>query len=51
MDGVTDDNGSFQVRWPSAGLYWINASTRVAATVAQAKQKSLTYAATLEVLP
>lgn len=51
IDGVTDDNGSIQVRWPSAGLYWINASTRVAATVPQAKQKSLTYAATLEVLP
>lgn len=51
VDLVTDDKGTIQVRWPSAGLYWINAATRVAATVPQAKQKSLTYAATLEVLP
>ena len=51
MDLITDEQGRLQIRWPAAGLYWINAATKVAATVPQAKHKTLSYAATLEVLP
>ena len=51
MDLITDEQGRLRIRWPAAGLYWINAVTRVAATVPQAKHKTLSYAATLEVLP
>lgn len=51
MDLVTDEQGRLQIRWPAAGLYWMSATARVAATVPQAKGKTLSYAATLEVLP
>lgn len=51
MNLMTDEQGSVQIHWPSAGMYWINAATKVAATSPKAKQKTLTYAATLEVLP
>ena len=51
MDLMTDQDGRVQIRWPTAGMYWISAAVKVAATVPQAKQKTLSYAATLEVLP
>jgi uncharacterized GH25 family protein len=48
----TDDKGQFSVTWPSAGMYWLDASTRDdKVTVPQAKQRRLSYAATLEVMP
>jgi uncharacterized GH25 family protein len=48
----TDDKGQFSVTWPSAGMYWLDASTRDdKTTVPQAKQRRLSYAATLEVMP
>ena len=48
----TDANGQFSVTWPQAGMYWIEATTRDKKTsVARAKERRLTYAATLEVLP
>ncbi|VTU19440.1 DUF4198 domain-containing protein [Variovorax sp. RA8] len=48
----TDDKGQFSVTWPSAGMYWLDASTRDSkTTVPQAKERRLSYAATLEVAP
>ena len=48
----TDTNGQFSVTWPQAGMYWLEASARdTKTTVARAKERRLSYAATLEVLP
>lgn len=48
----TDDKGQFSVTWPAAGMYWLDASTRDnKTTVPQAKERRLSYAATLEVAP
>ena len=49
---TTGDDGSFKVTWPEAGMYWLEASTTDDKTSAtQAKQRRLSYVATLEVLP
>lgn len=48
----TDDKGQFSVTWPSAGMYWLDVSTRDGkTTVPNAKERRLSYAATLEVMP
>lgn len=48
----TDANGQFSITWPQAGMYWLEASTKdKKTTVARAKERRLTYAATLEVMP
>ena len=48
----TDDKGQFSVTWPAAGMYWLDASTRDNKTsLPQAKERRLSYAATLEVAP
>jgi len=48
----TDDAGQFSVTWPNAGMYWLDVSTRDnKTTVPQAKERRLSYAATLEVMP
>lgn len=48
----TDDKGQFSVTWPAAGMYWLDASTKDnKTTVPQAKERRLSYAATLEVMP
>lgn len=48
----TDSKGQFSVTWPTAGMYWLDASTRDnKTTVPQAKERRLSYAATLEVMP
>jgi uncharacterized GH25 family protein len=48
----TDAKGQFAVTWPQAGMYWLEASTKDAKTsVPQAKERRLSYAATLEVMP
>ena len=48
----TDKNGKFTVTWPHAGMYWINASAQDQHTqIKQAKQRRVSYSATLEVLP
>jgi uncharacterized GH25 family protein len=48
----TDEQGHFSVTWPSAGMYWLDASARDnKTTVPQAKERRLSYAATLEVMP
>ena len=48
----TDAKGQFTVTWPQAGMYWLEASTKDNKTsVPQAKERRLSYAATLEVMP
>lgn len=48
----TDAKGQFTVTWPQAGMYWLEAITKDGKTsVPQAKERRLTYAATLEVMP
>ncbi len=52
MDATTDKDGKFSLNWPHAGMYWINASAQDDRTsVKQARQRRLSYSATLEVLP
>ncbi|MFC5740420.1 DUF4198 domain-containing protein [Dyella tabacisoli] len=52
ISSSTDKSGKFSLTWPHAGMYWINASTQDDKTeVKQAKQRRLSYTATLEVLP
>jgi uncharacterized GH25 family protein len=47
----TDKDGIVTVTWPSAGLYWIDASVEdEKATVPNVKKRHATYNATLEVL-
>lgn len=49
---TTDANGEFSVTWPEAGMYWLETSTEDTKTsLPQAKQRRLSYVATLEVLP
>ncbi|MEJ8825205.1 DUF4198 domain-containing protein [Variovorax humicola] len=48
----TDGKGQFSVTWPTAGMYWLDVNTRDNKTsVPQAKERRLSYAATLEVMP
>lgn len=48
----TDPRGQFSVTWPQAGMYWLEATTKDGKTsLAQAKERRLSYAATLEVMP
>ncbi len=49
---TTDASGQFSVTWPEAGMYWLETGTQDdKTTVPQAKQRRLSYVATLEVLP
>ena len=49
---TTDAKGSFSVTWPEAGMYWLQAGSEDdKTTIKQAKQRRLSYVATLEVLP
>ncbi|CCB65857.1 MULTISPECIES: DUF4198 domain-containing protein [unclassified Hyphomicrobium] len=49
---TTDKDGVFKVKWPEAGLYWMEASvTDDKPSVKEASKRRSTYAATLEVLP
>lgn len=47
----TDATGAFTVKWPQAGMYWLEASTRGGAGSVPGSQRSAGYVATLEVLP
>ena len=52
IKATTDANGEFSVTWPAAGMYWLETSTQDdRTTVPQARQRRLSYVATLEVLP
>ena len=49
---TTDADGQFSVTWPEAGMYWLETGTEDNKTsLPQAKQRRLSYVATLEVLP
>jgi len=49
---TTDAQGSFSVTWPEAGMYWLETTSEDNKTsMPQAKQRRLSYVATLEVLP
>jgi len=52
MSLTTDNAGKFSVKWPQAGMYWLDADAEDAKTsVKQAAKRRLAYTATLEVLP
>jgi len=47
----TDDSGTFAVKWPTPGMYWLSASVQDdKATIKDAKRRA-SYTATVEVLP
>jgi len=49
---TTDAKGEFSVTWPEPGMYWLEAGTQDANTsIKQAKQRRVSYIATVEVLP
>jgi uncharacterized GH25 family protein len=49
---TTGDDGSFAVKWPEPGMYWLQASTTDDKTnIDKASERRLGYVATLEVLP
>lgn len=49
---TTGADGGFQVTWPEAGMYWLETTSMDdKVSVPQAKQRRLSYVATLEVLP
>lgn len=47
----TDATGAFTVKWPEAGMYWLEASVRGGAGTVQGAERNAAYIATLEVLP
>lgn len=48
----TDTDGGFSVTWPEAGMYWLETTISDDKTsLPQARQRRLSYVATLEVLP
>ncbi|KFN43847.1 DUF4198 domain-containing protein [Arenimonas oryziterrae] len=52
MTLTSDGDGAFSVTWPQAGRYWLEVVTTDGKTsLPQAKQRRLSYVATLEVLP
>jgi 5-hydroxyisourate hydrolase-like protein (transthyretin family) len=52
MSTKTGIDGKFTVTWPEAGMYWLEAElTDKNTSIPQAKQRRLSYAATLEVSP
>lgn len=52
IKATTNAEGEFSVTWPEAGMYWLQATAQDDKTsVKEAKQRRLSYVATLEVLP
>ena len=52
IKATTDAKGEFSVKWPEAGMYWLETGTEDDKTsVKQAAKRRLSYVATLEVLP
>ncbi|MES2072269.1 MAG: DUF4198 domain-containing protein [Pseudomonadota bacterium] len=51
ISASTDQDGKFSVTWPSAGMYWLEASVKDAKADKPAKERRASYVATLEVLP
>ncbi|GBU14775.1 ABC transporter permease [Polaromonas sp.] len=49
---TTDAKGQFSVRWPTAGMYWVDADSEDdKVTLKHATVRRMSYVATLEVLP
>ncbi|SDY70189.1 Uncharacterized conserved protein, contains GH25 family domain [Lysobacter sp. yr284] len=49
---ATGADGKFEVKWPQAGMYWLEtASEDAKTTLPDAKQRRLSYVAVFEVLP
>jgi len=49
---TTDAEGKFSIKWPEAGMYWLDADAQDdKTTVPQARERRLSYVATFEVLP
>ncbi|HEY4369415.1 MAG TPA: DUF4198 domain-containing protein [Steroidobacteraceae bacterium] len=49
---VTDTKGEVSITWPAPGMYWLQSSLQDDKTsLKQAKQRRVSYSATLEVLP
>jgi uncharacterized GH25 family protein len=52
FDATTDADGKFNVKWPGAGMYWMEAELRDDKTsLKQATGRRATYTVTVEVLP
>ena len=52
FDATTDADGKFSVKWPAAGMYWMEAELRdEKASIKPATSRRATYAVTVEVLP
>ncbi|UNK56902.1 DUF4198 domain-containing protein [Pseudoxanthomonas daejeonensis] len=52
IKAVSDAKGEFAVTWPTAGMYWLEATREDDKTsLPQARKRRLSYVATLEVLP
>ncbi len=47
----TDAQGAFTVKWPEAGMYWLEASVRGGQSSIPGAERSAAYVTTLEVLP
>ncbi len=48
----TDDQGKFSVKWPQAGMYWMDVDAEDGKTASKlAAERRLAYVATFEVLP
>lgn len=51
ISATTDQDGKFSITWPSAGMYWLEASVKDDQAAKPAKERRASYVATLEVLP
>jgi len=52
IEATTDADGKFSVKYPAAGMYWMEAETRDDKTsIKEAKARRASYAVTVEVLP
>lgn len=52
IHATTGSDGKFEVKWPHAGMYWLEtASEDAKTTLPDAKQRRLSYVAVFEVLP
>ncbi|MGH8080334.1 MAG: DUF4198 domain-containing protein [Lysobacter sp.] len=52
IHATTDADGKFEVKWPQAGMYWLETTSEDnKATLPDAKQRRLSYVAVVEVLP
>ncbi|SCU74786.1 ABC transport system permease protein [Cupriavidus necator] len=52
FSATTDADGKFSIKWPAAGMYWMEAEVKDdKATFKQARSRRAVYAVTVEVLP